>query len=162
MSADRSTRRRSPSRRESAASGLARRKDIRRKARRRKRPGKFSPSSWKSVQRHDGDSAVRWRMLLLPAASLLGQAFRPADPAALLPLYEQALAAREAELGLEHPKVARSASDLGLFLKMHGDPKGAESALRQALTIDMKALGERDALVAEDRENLGLLLEGAH
>ena len=78
----------------------------------------------------------------LVTAGLYGQTSPPADLAALRPLFEQALAARERELGPEHPKVARSASDLGLFLKAHGDPDGAESALRRALAIDLKALGE--------------------
>ena len=43
------------------------------------------------------------------------------DPAALVPLYRQALTAREREFGPRHPKVARSASDLGLFLLKIGE-----------------------------------------
>ena len=95
---------------------------------------------------------------LLLAASLCGQT-PPADLAALRPLFEQRLAARERELGPEHPKVARSASDLGLFLRAHGDPAAADRALRRALEIDQNALGDRDPLVAADRENLAELLE---
>src|SRR5205085_1990123 len=52
---------------------------------------------------------------------------------------------------------------LGMFLKAHGDPDGAESALRRALAIDEKTLSDHDPLVAADRENLGALLEaGGH
>src|ERR1700687_4835004 len=96
--------------------------------------------------------------LFLLAASLCGQA-PPADVAALRPLFEQALAARERELGADHPKVARSASDLGLFLRVNGAPPAAESPLRRALAIDQNVLGDHDPLVAADRENLAVLLE---
>src|SRR5262249_39231230 len=41
----------------------------------------------------------------------------PAEPASLTPLFEQALADREKESGPKDPKVARAASDLGMFLR---------------------------------------------
>jgi tetratricopeptide (TPR) repeat protein len=101
---------------------------------------------------------VRRFIPYLFAATLWGQT-PPADIALLRPLFEQALAARELALGAEHPKVARSSSDLGMFLKAIGDPDGAESALRRALEIDRKALGDANSLVAADRENLAGILE---
>src|SRR5690349_18777916 len=86
---------------------------------------------------------------------LAGQIRSAADPATLAPLYEQALAEREKELGTGHPKVARSASDLGLFLKSVGRFEAAVAPLLHALRID-EALGEPK--VWEDRENLALVL----
>jgi tetratricopeptide (TPR) repeat protein len=104
---------------------------------------------------------MRGTILFLYVASLGGQTSSPADLATLRPLFEQALAARERELGPENPKVARSATDLGLFLKARGDFPGAESALRRALAIDQKALGESDPLVASDRENYRQAAQGS-
>jgi tetratricopeptide (TPR) repeat protein len=83
-----------------------------------------------------------------------GQVRSPADPATLAPLYEQVLAERRKEFGTS-AKVARSASDLGLFLKSIGDFKRAEAPLVEALRID-EALG--DTKVSEDRENLAQVL----
>lgn len=57
------------------------------------------------------------------------------DPAGLADLYRQALAAREKQLGPDHPRVAQAASDLGLFLRNQGDLAGAAEALRRALEI---------------------------
>ena len=85
-----------------------------------------------------------------------GQVRSPADPATFAPLYEQVLAEQEKELGPDHPKVARSASDLGLFMKSVGDLKAAEAPLRKALKIDE---AHEDLKVSEDRENLALVLE---
>ncbi len=80
----------------------------------------------------------------------------PADPATLAPVYEQALASREKELGAANPRVARAASDLGLFLKQTGDATGAEAPLRKAAAIDQ---ANGDPMLAADRENLASLLE---
>jgi tetratricopeptide (TPR) repeat protein len=88
---------------------------------------------------------------------IAGQLRSPADPATLAPLYEQVLAEREKELGPDDPKVARSASDLGLFLKSVGELQAAEAPLRKALRID-EAHG--DAKLRDDRENLALVLAG--
>jgi tetratricopeptide (TPR) repeat protein len=82
----------------------------------------------------------------------------PAEPASLRPLFEQALADREEELEAGDPRVARSASDLGLFLNSIGDAAGAEKALRRALEIDS---GKADPQLAGDAENLAEILASA-
>ena len=79
--------------------------------------------------------------------------FQP-DPSALIPLYKQALAEREKAFGADHPKVARSATDLGLYLRNLGDRKGAVALFRRALAIDLHTLDETHRTVAEDLENL--------
>ena len=73
------------------------------------------------------------------------------DPAALVPLYKQALATRKHQWGPKHPKVARSASDLGLYLLKLGDRQQAIVALRRALDIDLANLPATDPVVAADR-----------
>src|SRR2546425_12041844 len=83
------------------------------------------------------------------------------DATALIPMYKQALAARERQFGPADPKVARSASDLGLFLRNQGDRAGAAPYLRQALEIDEKVLGEASQLTGEDLENLASVLPPA-
>jgi Tfp pilus assembly protein PilF len=80
----------------------------------------------------------------------------PSSPSTLRPVYEKALALREKELGAQEPKVARSASDLGLFLAQSGDAAGAEPPLRKALAIDQ---ANRAPELAADRENLAGILE---
>ena len=85
---------------------------------------------------------------------LLMLALLQPDPASLAPLYEQALDEREKQLGPDHPKVARAASDLGLYLRNLGDRQAAIKPLRRALEIDLRMLAETDARVAEDLENL--------
>ena len=83
------------------------------------------------------------------------------DPTALIPMYKQALETREKQFGPDHPAVARSASDLGLFLRNQGDRTGAASYLRRALEIDEKALGDVSPLTGEDLENLASALPPA-
>ena len=83
------------------------------------------------------------------------------DPGALAPMYKQALEAREKQYGPDHPAVARSASDLGLFLRNQGDRAGAAPYLRRALEIDEKALGDASPLTGEDLENLASVLPPA-
>lgn len=80
------------------------------------------------------------------------------DPSALTPLYQQALEQRRKELGPDHPKVARLASDFGLFLKKNGKPETAAEMLRLALSIDEKRSEPDSRLVAEDLENLATVL----
>ena len=80
------------------------------------------------------------------------------DPTALVPLYEQALATREKEFGREHPRVARSASDLGLYLLKLGDRLPAIAALRRALAIDRSHFAANHPTIAEDLENLASAL----
>jgi tetratricopeptide (TPR) repeat protein len=84
----------------------------------------------------------------------LGLLLAQPDPAALAPLYRQALEEREKQLGPEHAKVARSASDLGLYLKKLGETEAAARYLRRALEIDQKTLGGGHPLISEDLENL--------
>jgi tetratricopeptide (TPR) repeat protein len=76
------------------------------------------------------------------------------DPGALVPLYKQALAEREKQFGADHPKVARSASDLGLYLRNIGERDAAVAYLKRAFEIDAKTLDPSDKLLAEDLENL--------
>ncbi|MCU1330468.1 MAG: Tetratricopeptide 4 [Bryobacterales bacterium] len=82
----------------------------------------------------------------------------PSAPDTLTSVYEKALAEREAELGPAHAKVARAASDLGMFLVGNRRPADALTPLRRAAAID-EANGDpkRDA----DRENLATALEAA-
>ncbi|MEX2261348.1 MAG: tetratricopeptide repeat protein [Bryobacteraceae bacterium] len=96
-------------------------------------------------------------MQLHIAALAAALALQP-NPAALEPIYRQALEEREKEFGPKHPKVARSAADLGLFLRNHGDRAAAAPYLRRALAIDEKALGPESLVVGEDLENLASVL----
>ncbi len=80
------------------------------------------------------------------------------DPSALVPLYQQALAAREREFGREHPRVARSASDLGLYLLKLADRGPAVAALRRALAIDRSHFATNHPTIGEDLENLASAL----
>jgi tetratricopeptide (TPR) repeat protein len=80
----------------------------------------------------------------------------PADPATLAPLYEQALAVREKQLGAGHPRVARAASDLGLFLRQTGNAAAAEAPLRRVVAVDET---NSDPMLDADRENLASLLD---
>jgi tetratricopeptide (TPR) repeat protein len=76
------------------------------------------------------------------------------DPGALVPLYRQRLAELEKQFGAEHPKVARSAGDLGLYLRNIGQREAAAMYLRRALEIDSKSTDPSSRVVAEDLENL--------
>lgn len=82
----------------------------------------------------------------------------PADPSSLRGLFESALAMREKETTAGDPRVARAASDYGLFLKAIGDPAAAQSPLRRALEIDST---NNDPSLPADQENLALVLEVA-
>lgn len=93
-------------------------------------------------------------VLLLAAATLWAQP----DRKALVPLYQQAFEERKKQHGPEHPKVARAASDLGLYLRGLGDNSGAVEWLQRALEIDEKALGAKHPLVGADLENLASVL----
>ncbi len=76
------------------------------------------------------------------------------DPGALVPLYRQELDQRQAKLGDNHPKVARSASDLGLYLRNIGDRQEAARYLAKALEIDSRTLTASDPTLAQDLEDL--------
>ncbi|MFL6448529.1 MAG: tetratricopeptide repeat protein [Bryobacteraceae bacterium] len=80
----------------------------------------------------------------------------PADVSTLLPVYAQAVAERERESGLDSEKVARAASNLGLFLLGTNKSAEAEAPLRRALSIDERKI---DPAIDSDRENLALVLE---
>ena len=80
------------------------------------------------------------------------------DPAALLPLYREALAAKEKRYGPSHLQAARSASDLGLFLKKLGRNDEARRYLESALEADEGQLGRDHATVCRDVENLASVL----
>lgn len=90
------------------------------------------------------------------AASLPAGFIVPASPATLVPLYEKALEQRDRDLGHDHSKTARAASDLGLFLMQNGSAAAAESPLRRALAIDKK---NDDAQLAGSSESLATALE---
>src|SRR5215218_7519525 len=76
------------------------------------------------------------------------------DPGALVPLYGQALEEREKQFGTDHPKVARSASDLGLYLRNIGDGSAAAPYLARAVDIHARILSASSRQFAEDLENL--------
>lgn len=80
------------------------------------------------------------------------------DPSALIPLYEKALSERERELGPTHPKVARLASDFGLFHRKNGNSEAARPLLRRALAIDERHYGPTNRITAEDIENLATVV----
>src|SRR5260370_16877704 len=94
------------------------------------------------------------------AVVAIALAWQP-DPTALMPMFKQALAVRKKQFGPDDLRVARSASDLGLFLRNQGDLAGAAPYLRRALEIDEKALGEASRLTGEDIENLASPLQPA-
>lgn len=75
----------------------------------------------------------------------------PSDPSTLVPVYEEALSQRERESGPNDAKVARAASNLGLFLMQIGNERAAEAPLRRALAVDGQ---HSDPASDADRENL--------
>lgn len=98
------------------------------------------------------------RPVLLAAWLAAAVAFQP-DPEALASLFRQALAEREKQFGGNHPRVARAASDLGLFLRNQGRRSEAEPLLRRAAEIDERELGAASLLFGEDLENLASVLD---
>lgn len=80
----------------------------------------------------------------------------PSSPSTLRPIYERVLALRERDLGPQDPKVARSASALGLFLAQTGETAAAETPLRRAMAIDQ---ANKATELPADRENLAGILE---
>ena len=89
----------------------------------------------------------------MPVANLRRSLIPPADPSGFRPLYEQVLAENERRFGASSSQVARSASDLGLFLKSLGEYGPALAPLRQAMEIDHN---NRDKALPSDQENLAL------
>ncbi len=80
------------------------------------------------------------------------------DPLTLAPLYRQALEEREKQFGPDHPRVASSMRDLGLFLRNHKQQAAAEPYFRRALAIDERTLGPDAEVTGEDIENLASVL----
>jgi tetratricopeptide (TPR) repeat protein len=100
--------------------------------------------------------AVKGLLPLRAVAPGSGRLPPPADPAGLRPLFEQILEDREKQHGPKDPKVARSASDLGLFLRNTRNPAAAEAPLRKAVEIDR---ANADVALPADQENLAAVLE---
>jgi tetratricopeptide (TPR) repeat protein len=92
--------------------------------------------------------------LRLPALAP-GQVTSPADPVSLKPLFETALAEREKQFGPNSKEIARSASDLGLFLETLKDHSAAVSPLNTAVTIDQI---HSDPELPVDQEHLAIAL----
>src|SRR5580700_3762162 len=79
----------------------------------------------------------------------------PNDPAELKPLFEGAVASSEKKFGPQSAEAARSASDLGRFLKTLNDPRSAVAPLTRALEIDQT---NGRARVQADQESLAAVL----
>ncbi|MBV6432802.1 MAG: hypothetical protein IANPNBLG_02947 [Bryobacteraceae bacterium] len=91
-------------------------------------------------------------MLLAIGPGLL-RSMQP-DPAALVPLFRQALEERTKLYGTDDARVARAARDLGLLLRSLHRNAEAEPLFLQSLAIDTRVLGEKDRQVGADLENL--------
>lgn len=89
--------------------------------------------------------------MLLPVMVAM---FLQIDPAALRPLYEQALERRRKEFGEADPRTAQAARDLGLFLAGIGDSAGARPALAEAVRVDEQAFGAAAVQTLADVEAL--------
>jgi hypothetical protein len=100
-------------------------------------------------------SAVKDLLPLRLATAVSTQVFSPADPVTLKPLFEKALVEREKQFGPNSPEVARSASDLGLFLETLKDPAAAVGPLNTAVTIDQV---HSDPELSVDQEHLAIVL----
>jgi tetratricopeptide (TPR) repeat protein len=77
------------------------------------------------------------------------------DPSDLKPLFEEALASSEKKFGARSAEAARSASDLGLFLRTLNDSASAVEPLTRALQIDQT---NGSARVQADQEGLAAAL----
>ena len=100
-------------------------------------------------------SAVKDLQPLRQAVAASGPVWSPADPVALKPLFEAAVVERDKQFGPSSPEVARSASDLGLFLETLKDPAAAVEPLTRALMIDQ---ANSDPEVPLDQERLAVVL----
>jgi len=115
--------------------------------------GIYDQAGSKLIPARRGTSMLRPAPVAAPAQRRF---IVPADPSTLAPVYAKNLANREREFGSEDPRVARAASDLGLFLAQTGDAAAAEAPLRKALAIDQAGKG---AMLEFDRESLSSVLE---
>ena len=80
------------------------------------------------------------------------------DPAGARSCLERALAIQEQVLGPEHPKTAKSLSDLGALLQVQGDLAGVRSCLERALAIQEQVLGPDHPETATSLSKFGTLL----
>jgi len=121
-------------------------------------------SLWEEGKYRDSVTALRRSLQLRPKDTTtmnnLGLSlteageYREAEP-----LLRQALAAREQELGPQHPDLAISLSNLAMLLKAKGDYTDAEPLDRRALAINEKAFGPDDPTVAISLNNIAGLLK---
>jgi tetratricopeptide (TPR) repeat protein len=74
------------------------------------------------------------------------------------PLYERALAIREAAFGPEHPDTATSIEGLALLCQAQGDFAQAQRLFERSLAIREKVLGPGHSSTAQSLNNLALLL----
>jgi tetratricopeptide (TPR) repeat protein len=100
-------------------------------------------------------SVVKGLTPLRLAVGVSGKVSFPADPVGLKPLFEKAVVEREEQFGPNSPEVARSASDLGLFLETLKDPAAAVGPLTKALMIDQAKSNPELPL---DQEHLAVAL----
>src|SRR5580698_1887296 len=101
-------------------------------------------------------SATKKELTPLRRATVSGtEMASPNDPADLRPLFEGALASSEKKFGVQSAEAARSASDLGLFLKTLNDSRSAVVPLTRALEIDQT---NGSARVQADQESLATAL----
>lgn len=89
-------------------------------------------------------------------AEAAGEFIVPADVSTLEPVYIKAVNEREHQEGPDSTKVARAASNLGLFLLQIEKSAEAEAPLRRALSIDER---NTDPAIDADRESLALALD---
>jgi serine/threonine-protein kinase len=75
-----------------------------------------------------------------------------------LELLRKGLEINESIYGADHPEVAWSKTNLGIWLHREGRSAEAESLLRSSLDIKRKALGPRHASVAASARNLAVVL----
>ncbi|HEY1932578.1 MAG TPA: tetratricopeptide repeat protein [Acetobacteraceae bacterium] len=75
------------------------------------------------------------------------------------PLMRRVLAIDEADVGSDHPRVARALNNLATLLRETNRPGEAEPLLRRALYIDEASFGKDHPDVAADLNNLATLLQ---
>src|SRR5262249_48903606 len=96
-----------------------------------------------------------------PMLALLVVALAPQpDPAMLRRLFEEALARRERQYGMEDARTARAARDLGMFLAREGDGVGARKPLAEAVKIDETAFGPSGEQTLSDVAELARVSNG--
>jgi tetratricopeptide (TPR) repeat protein len=86
--------------------------------------------------------------------------WRRVESAQARQLFERALAIFQAQLGPDHPDVARSLNNLGNALRVHGELAAARTHYERALVIFESRLGPDHPDVARALNNLGAVLGG--